>query len=106
MRTLLWDLDPQGAASYCLRVAPQLDVKGKRLLRDREALQAAGIISASEWTASGGVLTINADDLSRHAHDGQVPGSGSLWADRPRSGWREPDRLRLWPGDGLGALDR
>jgi cellulose biosynthesis protein BcsQ len=40
-RALLWDLDPQGAASYCLRVAPQLDVKGKRLLRDREALQAA-----------------------------------------------------------------
>ena len=26
LRTLLWDLDPQGAASYCMRVRP--DIKG------------------------------------------------------------------------------
>lgn len=40
-RTLLWDLDPQGAASYCLRVKPKLAARGKRLLRDPSLLGAA-----------------------------------------------------------------
>jgi chromosome partitioning protein len=40
-RVLLWDLDPQGAASYCLRVRPKLDIGGKRLLRDVTLLRAS-----------------------------------------------------------------
>lgn len=32
-RVLLWDLDPQGAASYCLRVKPKVKGGGKRLLK-------------------------------------------------------------------------
>jgi cellulose biosynthesis protein BcsQ len=60
-RALLWDLDPQGAASYCLRVAPQLDVKGKRLLRDREALQAA--VKGSDYE---GLDLLPADFSLRH----------------------------------------
>lgn len=31
-RALLWDLDPQGAASFCLRVLPELERKSKKLL--------------------------------------------------------------------------
>lgn len=31
--TLLWDLDPQGAASFCLRVKARIKGGGKRLLR-------------------------------------------------------------------------
>jgi cellulose biosynthesis protein BcsQ len=33
LRTLLWDLDPQGAASYCLRVESK--IKGGKLLRGK-----------------------------------------------------------------------
>lgn len=40
-RVLLWDLDPQGAASYCLRVRPKLEVKGKRLLKDAALVRAS-----------------------------------------------------------------
>ena len=32
-RTLLWDLDPQGAASFCLRIKPKVKGGGKRLLK-------------------------------------------------------------------------
>lgn len=32
-RTLLWDLDPQGAASYLCRVEPRIDGGGKALVR-------------------------------------------------------------------------
>jgi len=32
-RVLLWDLDPQGAASYCLRVAPKVKGGAKAVLR-------------------------------------------------------------------------
>jgi len=37
-RALLWDLDPQGAASYLLRVRPRLPGGVKRLLRRRRGL--------------------------------------------------------------------
>jgi cellulose biosynthesis protein BcsQ len=35
-RTLIWDLDPQGAASYCFRVKPKIKGGGGRLLKRRE----------------------------------------------------------------------
>jgi chromosome partitioning protein len=38
LRTLLWDLDPQGAASYCLRVKTK--IKGEKLLRGKSDVEA------------------------------------------------------------------
>ena len=38
LRTVLWDLDPQGAASYLFRIKPKVKGGGKRLIRDREPL--------------------------------------------------------------------
>lgn len=40
-RTLVWDLDPQGAASFFFRIKPQVKGGGKALLRDQGALDAA-----------------------------------------------------------------
>jgi chromosome partitioning protein len=37
-RTLLWDLDPQGAASYTFRIKPGVKGGGKGLMRDRDAV--------------------------------------------------------------------
>jgi chromosome partitioning protein len=45
--TLLWDLDPQGAASWCFRVRPDESMQPKRLLSDRESLWDA--IRGSDW---------------------------------------------------------
>ena len=40
-RTLLWDLDPQGAASYLLRVRPHVKGGGKALISGKKALDQA-----------------------------------------------------------------
>jgi chromosome partitioning protein len=40
-RTLLWDLDPQGAASYLLRVRPRVKGGGKALVRGKRTLDQA-----------------------------------------------------------------
>ncbi len=40
-RTLLWDLDPQGAASFLFRVKPRVKGGGKALIRGRRALDDA-----------------------------------------------------------------
>ena len=40
-RTLLWDLDPQGAASYLLRVRPRVKGGGKALVRGKRSLDEA-----------------------------------------------------------------
>ena len=40
-RTLLWDLDPQGAASYLLRVRPRVKGGGKALVRGKRSLDQA-----------------------------------------------------------------
>lgn len=37
-RTLLWDLDPQGAASFYLRIKPKVKGGGKKLMSGRTAL--------------------------------------------------------------------
>ena len=39
-RVLLWDLDPQGAASYCLRVAPKVKGGAKAVLKRDDAVAA------------------------------------------------------------------
>jgi cellulose biosynthesis protein BcsQ len=41
LRTLLWDLDPQGSASYLLRVKPRVKGGGKALVAGRRALDDA-----------------------------------------------------------------
>jgi chromosome partitioning protein len=38
LRTVLWDLDPQGAASFLFRVRPKVKGGGGRLIRDKEPL--------------------------------------------------------------------
>ena len=40
-RTLLWDLDPQGAASFLFRIKPRVKGGGKALIRGTKALDAA-----------------------------------------------------------------
>jgi chromosome partitioning protein len=40
-RTLVWDLDPQGAASYLLRVRPRVKGGGKALIRGKKSLDQA-----------------------------------------------------------------
>ena len=37
LRTLIWDLDPQGAASFLLRVRPKVKGGGKQLIRGKRA---------------------------------------------------------------------
>ena len=44
-RTLLWDLDPQGAASFYLRVRPKPGRASKRLLRQKDRLGEAILAS-------------------------------------------------------------
>jgi chromosome partitioning protein len=46
-RTLLWDLDPQAAASYLLRVRPHVKGGGKALIRGRKSLDQA--VKATEF---------------------------------------------------------
>ena len=41
LRTLLWDLDPQGAASYLLRVRPRVKGGAKALVRGKPSLEEA-----------------------------------------------------------------
>lgn len=46
-RTLIWDLDPQGAASFYLRVKPKVRGGGKRLVRGE--LDLGGLIKGSDY---------------------------------------------------------
>jgi cellulose biosynthesis protein BcsQ len=46
-RTLLWDLDPQAAATYLLRVRPRVKGGGRRLIRGKSDLDA--VIKASDY---------------------------------------------------------
>ncbi len=41
LRTVLWDLDPQGAASFMFRVKPRVKGGGKALIRGTRTLEAA-----------------------------------------------------------------
>ena len=41
LRTVLWDLDPQGAASFMFRVKPRVKGGGKALIRGKRALDDA-----------------------------------------------------------------
>jgi cellulose biosynthesis protein BcsQ len=46
-RTLIWDLDPQGAATFYLRVKPKVRGGGKKLVRGK--LDLAGLVKGSDF---------------------------------------------------------
>jgi len=46
-RTLLWDLDPQGAATFLLRVKPRVKGGGKALVRGRTAVD--GLVRGTDF---------------------------------------------------------
>ncbi len=60
-RTLLWDLDPQGAASFHLRIRPKLAGGSRRLLKRKDRLSEA--VRASDFP---GLDVIPADFSLRH----------------------------------------
>ena len=60
-RTLLWDLDPQAAATYLLRVKPKVKGGGKSLIRGRSELQR--LIRGSDFE---GLDILPADASYRH----------------------------------------
>ena len=43
LRTVLWDLDPQGAASFMFRVKPKVKGGGKALIKGKRPLDDASI---------------------------------------------------------------
>jgi cellulose biosynthesis protein BcsQ len=47
LRTLIWDLDPQGASSFYLRVKPKIRGGGKKLVRGK--LDVDGLIKGSDY---------------------------------------------------------
>jgi len=59
--TCLWDLDPQGAASWYLRDTAGLELKAKKLLKEKNALD-----SQVRPTAFPGLDLIPADTTYRH----------------------------------------
>lgn len=60
-RVLLWDLDPQGAASWCLRTAPPEDYDARRVLDRDEGL--ADLVRESD---EPGLDVIPAGPAARH----------------------------------------
>ncbi len=46
-RTLIWDLDPQGAATFYLRVKPKVRGGGRKLIRGK--LDVAGLVKGSDY---------------------------------------------------------
>jgi chromosome partitioning protein len=60
-RTLLWDLDPQGAATYILRIKPRVKGGGEALIQSRRPLDAA--IKGTDYD---GLDLLPADFTYRH----------------------------------------
>ena len=71
-RVLLWDLDPQGAASYYLRIRNKIDGGGKRLLRGKSPVH-----RHLRGTDHEGLDLLPADFSYRHL---------DLYLDRARAG--------------------
>jgi len=77
-RVLLWDLDPQGAATYIFRVRPRVKGGGKALVRGQRDLDAA-----IKGTDFDGLDLVPADftyrnmDLQLDGTNGRLAGSGS-----------------------------
>ena len=97
LRTVVWDLDPQGAATYLFRIKPKVKGGGRRLIRERDPL------AVMKGTDIEGLDLLPADfsyrnldlelDRRKHPLEGLTP--------RAR-----PARGRLRPGDPrLPAVD-
>jgi chromosome partitioning protein len=61
LRTLLWDLDPQGAASYLFRVRPKIKGGGRKLVRGRS--EVTGLLRGTDVE---GLDLLPADFSYRH----------------------------------------
>ena len=71
LRTLLWDLDPQGAATFCLRLKPKIKGGAPRLLRGgRGGLQGVARTSSVEG------LDVVPSDVSLRDADRVLTGTG------------------------------
>ena len=72
LRTVLWDLDAQGAATWLLRIDPEGEVSAKRLVRGEQDLDAL-----LEPTAYPGLEVLPADasfrDFDRYLHERKRP---------------------------------
>ncbi|MCU1498043.1 MAG: ParA family protein [Acidimicrobiales bacterium] len=70
-RTLLWDLDPQGAATFCLRLKPKIRGGAPKLLRGGR-----GGLAAVARTSSVGGLDVVPADVSLRDADRVLVGTG------------------------------
>jgi cellulose biosynthesis protein BcsQ len=61
LRVMLWDLDPQGAATHCLAVVPAARGLAKDLVRGRRTLDAAAVVT--QWD---GLAVVAADRTARN----------------------------------------
>lgn len=62
-RTLIWDLDPQGAASYCFRIRPETALSSKKLLKKKHRGKLAREIRGTDYE---GLDLLPADFSYRH----------------------------------------
>jgi chromosome partitioning protein len=61
LRVMLWDLDPQGAATHCLAVVPAVRGLAKDLVRGRRTLGDAAVVT--QWD---GLAVVAADRTARN----------------------------------------
>ena len=70
-RTLLWDLDPQGAATFLFRVKPRVKGGGKKLVRRRRPID--GALKGTDFTG----LDLLPSDMTYRTMDVDLAGSNS-----------------------------
>jgi len=69
LRTLIWDLDPQGSATYLLRIKPKVKGGGRALVEGRRTLD-----DAIKGTDFDRLDLMPADDWVRGSPLGEFPG--------------------------------
>lgn len=88
-RTLLWDLDPQGAATWTLNLAPKGDLKARRAVSDGEL---APLIQASDFI---NLDVLPADKSLRHLERGLADETGKWLKKRLKTLAADYDRVIL-----------
>src|SRR5664279_3942949 len=61
LRVMLWDLDPQGAATHCVAAVPAARGLAKDLVRGRRSLAASAVLT--QWN---GLAVVAADRTARN----------------------------------------